>query len=441
MKSLKDLKFLTILLILWGSPKVLAQQACERLFLSLPTSTSTILPIHIFEFRMASHDGIEINSSGITYVNADKIKWQIDSRNFSVRQNVQTETTVFEAHLDSQQEQTLFSAKAALVTPDGRDDSHQSKFYLSSGLSLNAKSLTPGLIYTLVFHHPSEVRLEYDLQVSKELTHYEIPWSQFRIVALSGKRAPSLEELFDIHRPVIAGKNNVGLSIEVLQQRQTSSMPSSISLEIQGPIAFEKDLQEPLFFERLLQLPLQDSEGMNLSLRDHVLQKTVDNLYNPNYQAEVMTVAHRGEKALVDEIKKLGFGIVYLDGALTFQNFFAAGGVMESFPLHVPVEKSEFGKEHSVWAHAMQILVMTKNLNPEELDMFKKIIRATFGSKNQISWGLWDSLFDGAGVYRANGPSYWRERDRAEGIPENINGNGIHWQSFGNGLKIGIDIP
>lgn len=319
----------------------------------------------------------------------------------------------------------IFEAKLPLLDwpteATGSDGPHSLILMLNSSLRLNVASLDPQIVYTMRIRVRDSVEYSLDFQASREGSDVELHFSKFRS---QDPKAPTLGQALRAY-----GRSSPELAIQVLKDHQTVPLVpgQKFALQVHDQIRFERDLRDPDVFDFLTQLKMSAASrvksvdyitGLRLLKEEKALiQKLVQNLYHlPNVRYALETL-REGEDAVVEKLRELGFQTLFLDKALNRKEFFKIGGFFDRNPLSVPVEKSAFGEDHSVWAHALQVLAMTKDMSPQELQAFQALYQSQFGH-NMDGWVFWDTMFDAPGARFPNAPRFWKARMQSLGLHE-----------------------
>lgn len=336
-------------------------------------------------------------------------------------------TGTIDAKILASKNNVLFEAKHTMKHYIESDASWQPDYLLlNTGIRINAASLQPDVVYTLSIK--SNHTFSADFKVSKNLTDVYIPFSQFRS---NSAKAQSLIETIE--------KNTLyydtEMAIQVLKDRQKIPFVpgQKFALEIGDNIEFERDLRNSTLFNNLTKKsrnslgPEQINPALvgpydyikRLDIEKPLIQKVINNLYSPENQNYALEIARKGETAILARLKELGATPYYLSGPVETNTFFNNGGIMAMHLRGIPVEKSDFGNVHSVWAHGLQVIAMTKDLSPKELKEFWYIYNSQFGHQSG-GWAFWDTLFDAPGHQLPNAPHFWKHKLNSLGIPESI---------------------
>lgn len=309
--------------------------------------------------------------------------------------------------------------------PDSPDRWTPLRYALASGLRIKASSLDPDLVYTVALHVTDSVTYSLNFKAPKDLKEIELNFANFRSQNNSKSLSTTLDETILFYRPQF--------SIQILKSQQRSALQpgQKIHLKLNDVVAVERDLRDPYLFENLAALKRSSNNDqkydpemtgdyrMRYQKEKPLLKKVVTNLYNVEHQNFALEVARQGEAAILQQLKQVGGGVIYLTGPMETSMFFNHNGLMDLNPRCVPIEKSSFGRDHSVWAHALQIIAMTKDLSESELRSFWFIFNSQSGG-SIAGWAFWDTLFDAPGDRVPNAPRFWKRRMSELGITESI---------------------
>lgn len=186
-----------------------------------------------------------------------------------------------------------------------------------------------------------------------------------------------------------------------MQIRGSASTPFELSFY--GPMVFIRNPLES--FDRVM-----SESGFAHPFRQYrtILEKAVNNLFDPMVQAEVKRLeVEKGEKGLFEKLEEYGFKIFPIQESLESTEFFRKMDTeVRRGSIPVPIETGEFALRHGANAHGQQLLAMMHGFSKKERAEFIEFYKSLFPDVS--GWQMWLWLFDAADAHHPNAPRWWR---------------------------------
>lgn len=344
-------------------------------------------------FRILHTAFDEYTTDGLAYLNLSNTSWSTKNNKSTLKVRISaadivTTEGVVSFHVNANQRETIIEAVERLEQFNYGFHERQRPFGDATYVKIRASSTNPNIVHKLILGEKSP----YEISFKAPTEPADI------IIAI-----PKNDNIYDIG----TYNNKVRLIWE-----KTSG---SFTLNIFGPISFERDVsvegsyaREHALNHHYFNLERNYSQTTKYNYRQ-ILEKAIQHLFDESNINETLNIASGGEAAILAELKKIGINsFVELNKKVDTQGFFSiimASGDQQ----RIPIETGEFAKEHGAYAHALQLITMTRNMTDAEIKLLIQGPYVGVFTRDPSSWRAWDSLFDAPGDSLPSSPLWWRK--------------------------------
>lgn len=358
-------------------------------------------------FRIKHEDFLETGVNGIYYLNPANGKWKASSEQGvqilqdSQQSSVETAIT-FRVGLDSNSS-TSKTIKAKYERVDPNEVGSNDLFFGTTRVKIRASSSDPSQTHSLV------------------IEGYYLTKPEAIVISFQAPKAPT-DIYIDI--PIALPKVSMGIHTSF---KWDNDKIETFDLTIHGPIIFEREIKMSIpntnKSEALMHFQSFPWGDKSNRFQNQLLKRILENLFDPNVLERTLGIAAQGPEAIQKALQEVYYGIrpVNFHNKIKRSNdFFQSPSLVSTHVKEwepgVPIERSEFAKEHGSYSHALQLIAMTSGMSRDQIYGFYFGPYRMFFQNRVGGWRVWDILFDAPGDSTPHSPLWWRREMELRGI-------------------------